>query len=228
MRDAASSLHRLSVSKRSVANETSDQLEAANRKVEATHRDLLRVYEKSTDVHRRLSEHRSAVLSHTVRDLEKAPDRGGDGANSIASNAFATADPSPILAPATLPPAPSTSSEVEELKDQLEEERHAWAREKEVIESRAKDDVARLQQDLLQSQLAGAASTKELSDELTSQMDQMGQTKSQWEEERLAWSREREKLQNNMNGEVAQLQQDLMQAHLAGTASAREVSDGLT
>ena len=67
IRDAATSLSRLNPSKQ----QTTEQLEAANRKVDAVQRDLARIAERYNEVERKLLEHRAGVLSFSVRSLEQ-------------------------------------------------------------------------------------------------------------------------------------------------------------
>lgn len=68
MRDAAFKLSS-STSKRASAK--ADQYTDANAKVEAAHKELLKVSERAATVDRRLLEHRAAVLAHTVRGIEE-------------------------------------------------------------------------------------------------------------------------------------------------------------
>ncbi|KAF8204781.1 hypothetical protein BJ912DRAFT_939289 [Pholiota molesta] len=72
---------------RDAALSLSKQLDAANRRVDTAQRELYKVSDRASDVHRRLMEHRAAVLSFSVRTLEKkiAPppseDSGYDSSN---------------------------------------------------------------------------------------------------------------------------------------------------
>lgn len=71
IRDAAVSLSKANAAYKSVNKQTSEQLDAANRKVEATQKELWRVSERANEVQRKLLEHRAGVLSHSVRSLER-------------------------------------------------------------------------------------------------------------------------------------------------------------
>lgn len=87
IRDAAMSLSKVNAAHKKVSKQTSEQLEAANKRVDTAQRELYKVSDRASDVHRRLMEHRAAVLSFSVRTLEKkiAPppseDSGYDSSN---------------------------------------------------------------------------------------------------------------------------------------------------
>ena len=49
---------------------TSEQLDVASRKVETTQKELWSISQKANDVHRKILEHRAAVLSRSLRTLE--------------------------------------------------------------------------------------------------------------------------------------------------------------
>ena len=70
IRDAAASLAKINASHKSVSKQSSEQLEAANRKVETAQKELWRISERSNDVKRKLMEHRTGVLSLSLRNLE--------------------------------------------------------------------------------------------------------------------------------------------------------------
>ena len=71
IRDAAVSLSKANASYKNVSKQTTEQVEAGNRKIESVQADLWRISERANGVQRRLLEHRAAVLSHSVRSLEK-------------------------------------------------------------------------------------------------------------------------------------------------------------
>lgn len=71
IRDAAISLSKVNGSNRKLSKQTDEQLEAANRRVDAAQKELWSVSERANEVHRRLMEHRAGVLSYSVRDMEK-------------------------------------------------------------------------------------------------------------------------------------------------------------
>ncbi|KAG8966104.1 hypothetical protein FRC03_012516 [Tulasnella sp. 419] len=69
LRDAALKLQNLDQSQGS--KQTNDQLDAANRKVHAAQQELLKVSSQANEIQQKLLEHRAAVLSFTMRGLEK-------------------------------------------------------------------------------------------------------------------------------------------------------------
>jgi chromosome segregation ATPase len=79
IRDAAVNLSKVNASYRKVTKQTSEQLEAAERKVENAQKEVWRVSERLNEVNRRLYEHRVGVLSFSVRTMEKklAPQSNG-------------------------------------------------------------------------------------------------------------------------------------------------------
>jgi len=85
IRDAALSLSKVNASHKKVSKQTSEQLEAANKRVESAQKELWRISDRVSEVHRRLMEHRAGVLSLSVRNMEKkmAPsdDSGYDSSN---------------------------------------------------------------------------------------------------------------------------------------------------
>lgn len=98
IRDAAKSLIRVNASNKRVSKQTEEQLEAANKRVDAAQTDLLRVSQRASEVHRRLMEHRTGVLSLSVRNMEKklAPKQsvGDSGYNSPVQNGTPSLSPS--------------------------------------------------------------------------------------------------------------------------------------
>ena len=70
IRDAALNLSRVNTAHRKISKQTSDQLEAANNRVETTQKEQWRISEKANEVYRRLMEHRAGVLSYSLRNLE--------------------------------------------------------------------------------------------------------------------------------------------------------------
>ncbi|KAF7294326.1 hypothetical protein HMN09_01161700 [Mycena chlorophos] len=68
MRDTAS---RLNAGRRNGSKQSEEQLEAANKRVETTERELARISERANEVSKRLLEHRAGVLSYSVRTMER-------------------------------------------------------------------------------------------------------------------------------------------------------------
>ncbi|KAJ7771126.1 Up-regulated during septation-domain-containing protein [Mycena maculata] len=78
IRDAALSLSRVNASHKKVSKQSEEQLEAANKRVEAAELELHRVTDRVNEIHKRLLEHRAGVLSFSVRSMERkmAPGEG--------------------------------------------------------------------------------------------------------------------------------------------------------
>ena len=106
IRDAAASLSKANATYKSVNKQTSEQLDAANRKVEATQKELWRVSERANEVQRKLLEHRAGVLSHSVRALERkaAPPDASD------TSGYSTPSRSSQLSPVTASSATSINT----------------------------------------------------------------------------------------------------------------------
>jgi hypothetical protein len=71
IRDAAISLTKVNASHKKVSKQSDEQLDAANRRVDAAQKELWRVSERTHEVHKKLLEHRASVLSLSVRSMEK-------------------------------------------------------------------------------------------------------------------------------------------------------------
>ncbi|KAJ7591447.1 Up-regulated during septation-domain-containing protein [Mycena floridula] len=80
IRDAAVSLGRVGASQKAGSKQPPpDQLEEANRRVEAAQKEVWRVSERLNEVRNRLLEHRAGVLSYSVRTMEKKISPGSNG-----------------------------------------------------------------------------------------------------------------------------------------------------
>lgn len=112
IRDAALSLSKANASYRSVSKQTSEQLDAANRKVDLAQKELWRVSERANEIQRRLLEHRAGVLSYSIRSMERQaspnpyslpplPGSNGDSSTSGSST--------PARSSLTSPPSSVTS-----------------------------------------------------------------------------------------------------------------------
>ncbi|KAF8897864.1 Up-regulated during septation-domain-containing protein [Infundibulicybe gibba] len=84
IRDAAVSLAKVNASNKKISKRTDEQLEAANRRVDAAQKELWRITERVNDILKRLLEHRAGVLSLSVRSMEKkmAPNNVNEGEDS--------------------------------------------------------------------------------------------------------------------------------------------------
>jgi hypothetical protein len=86
IRDAAASLSKVNSAQKRVSKQTDDHLESANKRVDAAQKELWRLSERANEIGRRLLEHRAAVLSISVRNMEKkmavsSEDSGYDSSN---------------------------------------------------------------------------------------------------------------------------------------------------
>jgi len=79
IRDAAISLTKVNAAHKKVSKQSDEQLEAANRRVDAAQKELWRVSERTHDIHKKLLEHRAGVLSLSVRSMEKKVTGEGGG-----------------------------------------------------------------------------------------------------------------------------------------------------
>ena len=71
IRDAALSLSKVNASNKKVSQQTTDQLNAANARVDSAQKEYWKVSNRVNEVHKKLMEHRAGVLSFSVRTMEK-------------------------------------------------------------------------------------------------------------------------------------------------------------
>ncbi|KAF4575300.1 hypothetical protein EYR40_004962 [Pleurotus pulmonarius] len=71
MRDAAISLSKVNATHKKTSKQTDDQLDAANTRLEAAQKEQRRISERANEIHKKLMEHRAAVLSLSIRSMEK-------------------------------------------------------------------------------------------------------------------------------------------------------------
>ena len=101
IRDAALSLSKANASYKNVSKQTTEQLDAANRKVEQAQKDLWSVSERTNEIQRKLLEHRAGVLSYSVRSLEKKAAPDGDSSTSGYSSPSQSIQMSPTASSVT-------------------------------------------------------------------------------------------------------------------------------
>ncbi|RDB19786.1 hypothetical protein Hypma_012893 [Hypsizygus marmoreus] len=101
IRDAAVSLAKVNAAHKKVSKQSEEQLEAANRRVDAAQKELWRVSERAYEVHRRMLEHRAGVLSHSVRSMEKKMGSGSGGAGASEDSGYDSSNRSTLMSPAT-------------------------------------------------------------------------------------------------------------------------------
>ncbi|KAF5333673.1 hypothetical protein D9611_002692 [Ephemerocybe angulata] len=110
IRDAAVSLSRINSSQKRTS-QTPGQLEAANRRVDAAQQELWRISEQVSQVSRRLLEHRAAVLSISVRNMEKKM-----SSNGSEDSGYDSSNRSTLMSPATATSTLSSSSKQSQSK----------------------------------------------------------------------------------------------------------------
>ena len=71
IRDAAVNLSKVNAAHKKVSKQTTEQLEAANQRVESTQKELWRISDRANEIYKRLMEHRAGVLSFSVRGMDK-------------------------------------------------------------------------------------------------------------------------------------------------------------
>ncbi|KAG1719151.1 Up-regulated during septation-domain-containing protein [Suillus lakei] len=136
IRDAALSLSKVNVAHKKVSKATDDQLDAAERKVNAAQTELWRVSERASEVERKLLEHRAGVLGFSVAKMERKMTPSGDASglntpnrSSAFSSVTATSPPPKARfdgahlfaghADAQIPKAPPSVDDVVALEDKL-------------------------------------------------------------------------------------------------------------
>ena len=95
IRDAALSLSKVNASHKKVSQQTTDQLNSANARVESAQKEYWKVSNRANEVHKKLMEHRAGVLSFSVRSMEKklSPQLADDSGYYDSSNQSTLIDP---------------------------------------------------------------------------------------------------------------------------------------
>lgn len=136
IRDAALSLSKVNTAHKKVSKATDDQLDAAERRVNAAQTELWRVSERTNEVERKLLEHRAGVLGFSVAKMERKMMPGVDASGfstpnkSSALSSVMTTSPQPKArfdgahlfaghADAQIPKAPLSVDDVVALEDKL-------------------------------------------------------------------------------------------------------------
>lgn len=137
IRDAALSLSKVNTAHKKVSKATDDQLDAAERRVNAAQTELWRVSERTSEVERKLLEHRAGVLGFSVSKMERKMTPSGDASglntpnrSSAFSSVATTTSPPPKArfdgahlfaghADAQIPKAPPSLDDVVALEDKL-------------------------------------------------------------------------------------------------------------
>ena len=71
IRDAALSLCKVNASHKKVSQQSTDQLNTANARVDSAQKEYWKISNRANKVHKKLMEHRAGVLSFSVRSMEK-------------------------------------------------------------------------------------------------------------------------------------------------------------
>lgn len=90
IRDAALSLSKVNTAHKKVSKATDDQLDAAERRVNAAQTELWRVSERASEVERKLLEHRAGVLGFSVSKMERKMTPSGDASGLNTPNRSST------------------------------------------------------------------------------------------------------------------------------------------
>ncbi|KAF5358960.1 hypothetical protein D9758_004907 [Tetrapyrgos nigripes] len=110
IRDAAASLSKVNAPHKKVSKQTEEQLETANRRVDAAQKDLWKISERSAEVYRRLVEHRAGVLSYSVRSMEKKIAPQANGTNGYTNGTMYGSDVDSGYGSTPMSPASSSST----------------------------------------------------------------------------------------------------------------------
>ncbi|KAF8339092.1 uncharacterized protein EI90DRAFT_3118179 [Cantharellus anzutake] len=112
IRDATTSLSKLPPSRRQSTKSTPEQAESSKGKVEVAQKELDQILQKTSEAHRKLVEHRAAVLSFTVRNMDKPQyhTTPGDADGSDNSTSTNGANQSGELSPASTAPTSTSAS----------------------------------------------------------------------------------------------------------------------
>ncbi|KAF5322596.1 hypothetical protein D9619_000538 [Psilocybe cf. subviscida] len=93
IRDAALSLSKVNAAHKQVSKQTSEQVDAANMRVEKAQKEVWKISDRVNEVHRRLMEHRAGVLSFSVRNMEKKAESSADSGYDSNRSTMLTSPP---------------------------------------------------------------------------------------------------------------------------------------
>lgn len=207
-------MSKVNASYKKTAKQTAEQLEAAERKVEAAQKELWTVSERVNEVNRRLLEHRAAVLSVSIRAMERklpgfngplgrsTPDGLPSPALSIATSASAGAKPrfegahlfaghADAIAPQA-PRAPMSDVDVAALEGKLKAATNALAvASKKQVEMGRELSLLRMEKEQVETSLGMDLQSAEetidgLKDEIAGLQEREGQLDELEEQKRFA------------------------------------------
>lgn len=99
IRDAALSLSKANASYKDVSKQSSEQLDNANRKVEAAQKELWKISERVNEVQRKLLEHNASVLSYSLRSLEKKTAHDSNSGDTSTNSGYSTPNRTSQMSP---------------------------------------------------------------------------------------------------------------------------------
>ncbi|KAJ7068733.1 Up-regulated during septation-domain-containing protein [Mycena amicta] len=258
MRDAASSLSRVNASRQNGSKQSEEKLEVANKRVEATERELVRINDRANEITRRLLEHRAGVLSHSVRTMERkmAPDNNNDSGYNTPSGALRSptgssgsasvsqkprfegahffAGHAETLVPSNKAPTAAAAMELEEkLAKATEALAASSAKQAELARELA---AARAEKDASETaRVEEAARARETIAALELEGvdgEAHAREKEAWEDERAEWEQERANLEEQRLEDLARLQEETERLRgvdaNALTRAQDELEDGAT
>ena len=98
VRDVALSLAKVNAPHKEVSQKITDQINAAQARVDFAQQEYRKVYDRANEVHKNLMEHRASVLSFSVRNMEKKMSRLADGLQYDSSSQSTPISSSPSTA----------------------------------------------------------------------------------------------------------------------------------
>ena len=245
IRDAALSLCKVNASHTTVSQQTIDQLNAANSRVDSAQKEYWKVSNRANEVHKKLMEHRAGVLSSTVKFMEKklspelADDPGYASNRSTVSSSSTGAMPSKsrfdgahlfaghadTIVPKSKMSAEAAAAEIAFLEEKLKAVKHSLtAAGKKQAEMARELSMVRLEKQEVETRmgmdLQTAKETIAALDEEIPRLEKLDSEIQQLREEKGLWEEERAELIERGKEE------EILQA-LTMKAKSDEVADGV-
>ena len=213
IRDAALSLCKVNAPHKKISQQTTDQLNAANARVESAQKEYWKVSNRASEVHKKLMEHRAGVLSFSVRSMEVklspqlADDSGYDSSNrstligpasssSRFDGAHLFAGHADTIVPKRKLSAEAAAAEIASLEEKLKtvkdsltaagKKQAEMARELSMVRLEKQEVETVMGMDLQAAEETITALDKEIPrlEELDSEVRQLREEKGIWEQER--------------------------------------------
>jgi Up-regulated During Septation len=224
IRDAALSLTKMNTSNKKVSQQSTDQLNAANTRVDSAQSEYWKISNRVSEVHKKLMEHRAGVLSFSVRTMEKKlspqlADEGYDSSNrstltSPDTSSFADAIPSKsrfdgahlfaghadtIVPKPKISPETVAAAEISSLEEKLQAAEDSLVAAKKRQAEMARDlSMIRLEKQEVETRMGmDLQATEETIAALEKEIPRLEQLDSdvrQLREEKATWERERAEL----------------------------------